>query len=143
MQDTFFENVSPSFRHTATVIHGEKVGRTIGFPTANFSSAPDSKDLKQGVYFGTCTVIGSSEQQTSTNDCLAYFGPRYIFGEEVNSFEVFIYDLDQDIYGKKCTVVLSHFLRAPKKIKTIDQLQLLLERDKLSGELLRSKDTKQ
>jgi len=140
MPATYIEAISPPLRHTAKVIHGEKVGRTIGFPTANFSAPPKDEDLKPGVYFGKCTIIGTKDTETITKDCLAYFGPRYIFGEEVNSFEVYIYDFDQHIYGQDVTAVLSHFMRPPEKIKTIAQLQQLLEHDKVSGELLRSKE---
>lgn len=131
--------ITPPLHHTGTVIHGEKVGRTIGFPTANLAQSPDPDSFKPGVYFGKCNVIDqtiTTGNQTSY-DCLVYFGPRYIFGEEVNSFEVFIYDFNQDLYGKTITVILSHYQRAPQKVSSINQLQQLLERDKLVGETLR------
>lgn len=135
---TYIEHLSAPIRHTAKIIHGEKVGRTIGFPTANFSNPPEDEDVKQGVYFGRCTIVGESAEETKQYDCLAYFGPRHIFGEKVNSFEVYIYDFDDQIYGKDVTVVLSHYMRPPEKINNLEQLQLLLENDKKTGEVIRS-----
>jgi riboflavin kinase/FMN adenylyltransferase len=127
--------LTPPIRHLGTVIHGEKVGRTIGFPTANLAQTPNPESVKPGVYFGQSQVVG----ETTWYDCLVYFGPRYIFGEQVNSFEVFIYDFSGDMYGKELAVMLSHFQRHPEKITNLEQLQQLLERDKLVGETLRQK----
>jgi riboflavin kinase / FMN adenylyltransferase len=130
--------ITPPLHHSGVVVHGEKVGRTIGFPTANIAQAPTTDELKPGVYFGKCQAIDSeSKEEPAFYDCLAYFGPRYIFGEEVNSFEVFIYDFNQDLYGKTISVLLSHYQRPPQKVSSLDQLRQLLERDKLVGETLR------
>ena len=109
------------------VITGEKAGRTIGFPTANLDEVPSEKELRPGVYFGNCTVTGK------TYFCLPYFGPRYVFGEVQNVFEVYIYDFHQEIYGQNLEVTLFYFLRSPKKVLNMEQLQALLEEDKKIG----------
>lgn len=140
MSESSFPTVlTPPLHHSGTVIHGEKVGRTIGFPTANIAQSPDPETIAPGVYFGKCQVIDDqkSDENPPFHDCLVYFGPRYIFGEEVNSFEVFIYDFSQDLYGKTLMVLLSHYQRQPLKITSIEQLQQTLEHDKLVGETLR------
>lgn len=130
--------LSPPLRHSGTVIHGEKLGRTIGFPTANLAQTPTSDDFKPGVYFGSCQVVKAKTEKTAElHDCLVYFGPRYIFGEQVNSFEVFIYDFSGDLYGQTLIVLLSHFQRPPENITSVDQLQRRLEHDKLVGQSLR------
>ena len=123
-----------AFLFSGTVIDGEKVGRTLGFPTANLHSCPSETELAPGVYFGNCTVADSP----SIFDSLVYFGPRYIFGETRNNFEVYIYDFNQQIYGQKVFTTLTHFLRQPVKFSSMKELQQGLEQDKARGQKMRS-----
>jgi riboflavin kinase/FMN adenylyltransferase len=115
---------------TGRVIHGEKVGRTIGFPTANLDVLLSTDQLDAGVYFGECVINGKSY------NCLPYFGPRLIFGETKNVFEVYIFDLDSEIYDKELTVTLKKFQRPPVQVNSLDELKQLLENDKRAGQLL-------
>jgi len=104
------------------VVKGEAVGRKIGFPTANLELVKKTA-LKPGVYAALVTL----KRQNYLG--LAYFGPRYIFGDKQNSFEVFIFNFKQNIYGKKLTVKLLKFLRPPKAVKSLDGLKRLLIQD--------------
>ncbi len=104
------------------VVKGEAVGRTIGFPTANLALAKKPK-LKHGVYAALVT-LGKQNHLG-----LAYFGPRYIFKEKRDNFEVYIFNFDQKIYGKFLRVKLLKFLRAPKPVKQLSKLKRLLEQD--------------
>ena len=108
---------------------GEKIGRTIGFPTANLIPVPNPSELEPGVYFGTCVISGNEREFF----CLPYFGPRYVVGKLQNVFEVYIFDLDADIYGQKVTVALHQFLRAPQNVTSLAELQKLLDKDKKMG----------
>jgi riboflavin kinase/FMN adenylyltransferase len=117
-----------------TVVHGEKVGRTIGFPTANVSVTTSSlEQLQPGVYFGSCAVAHNPQLY----DCLPYYGPRFIFGEKHNVFEVFIYDFNKEIYGQTLTIQLTHSLRNPIQITSLEHLELQLNQDKKIGTTLR------
>ncbi len=104
------------------VVKGEAVGRTIGFPTANLDLA-HKPAIKHGVYAALVTL----KQKNYLG--LAYFGPRYIFGEHKENFEVFIFDFNEDIYGQKLTVKLLKFLREPQKVTSLDELKKLLQKD--------------
>jgi riboflavin kinase/FMN adenylyltransferase len=118
------------------VVHGEKVGRTIGFPTANLDISTEvASTLEPGVYFGTCRISG----KTQTWSCLPYFGPRFIFGEKNNVFEVFIYDFNQNIYDQMVEVTLTHYLRGPMDIRSLEHLQQQLTIDKETGKTLITK----
>ncbi|MBT3249237.1 MAG: hypothetical protein HN846_02140 [Candidatus Pacebacteria bacterium] len=118
------------FKLIGKVIPGEKVGRTIGFPTANLDQVPNESDLKPGVYAGTCSIIQDNKKKFK---CLVYFGPRYIFDKKMNSFEVFIYDFSQKIYNETINVTLLKYLRAPRKTKNLAELKTQLEKDKAQG----------
>lgn len=120
---------------TGTVEHGEKVGRTIGFPTANLELKETPTDLRPGVYFGRCEIVG----ETGTYWCLPYFGPRTIFGETQPVFEVYIYNFDQQLYGKELKVTLLAFSRPPapaELVNSLAKLATLLESDKQHGLML-------
>ena len=105
------------------IIKGEKVGRTINFPTANLKLAKTLDFLKPGVYVARVRLNKKAYLG------LAYYGPRYIFGEKVNNFEVYIFNFNQNIYGQKLQANLTHFIRSPKKVKNLKALQSLLEND--------------
>ncbi len=82
------------FTFSGKIVHGERVGRTIGFPTANFDHVPNEEDLDNGVHVGFCRI---NKQKYY---CLSYFGPRFLFGEVKNRFEVYIYDFTGQLYDK-------------------------------------------
>lgn len=119
------------FKFSGRVIPGEKVGRSIGFPTANLDKAPHESELQPGVYAGTCEIIDLKIKKSLP--CLIYFGPRYIFDERRNNFEVYIYDFNKNIYDQTIAVTLLQKLRSPQKTKNLDQLQEFLEKDKQQG----------
>lgn len=115
------------FTHTGTVTHGEKVGRTIGFPTLNIDKIPPFQ-IKKGVYAGICTI----DQQKYT--CAIYFGPRLIFGEKKDCFEAYVYNFNQEVYGKVVTFELLEFIRPPLPFTSLADLKTQLEKDKIEAE---------
>lgn len=122
------------FSVTGKVVHGEKVGRTIGFPTANLDVTLSEADLKLGVYAGHCSFSDSTDAKTY--NCVAYFGPRVIFGETKNNFEVYILDLSQEIYDQELRVDLLFFVRDPLPFSSLSDLQTQLKEDILSSQQL-------
>ncbi len=113
------------------VVNGDKVGRTIGFPTANLKVDPATLFIDRGVYL--CQAKFKHQGRAQTKFGLAYFGPRYIFGELINSFEVYLYDFNGEIYGETMTITTTHFLRPPIELKSLTELQVQLEADKKEG----------
>lgn len=104
------------------MVKGEAVGRTIGFPTANLKLTKKLK-IKPGVYAALCWL--GRERFLG----LAYFGRRYIFKEKQDSFEVFLFNFNRDIYGQSLKVRLLKFLRPPRPVTRLERLKQLLEQD--------------
>jgi isopentenyl-diphosphate delta-isomerase len=100
------------------VIPGEKIGRTINFPTANLA-LKILPPIKPGVYLAVCRLAKNSYLG------LAYYSPRH-------TFEVYLFDFNQDIYGQKLLVKLTHFLRPPKKVSGLLALKKLIQQDLVS-----------
>lgn len=104
-----------SIKLIGTVIPGEKIGRTISFPTANLA-LKKSPPIKPGVYLAVCQLGKNSYLG------LAYYSPRH-------TFEVYLFDFNQAIYGQKVSLKLTYWLRPPQKIKSLKSLQKLLQTD--------------
>ncbi len=130
---------------TGKVNSGQKIGRTIGFPTANIDTLPNKQTIKTGVYFGTCQILAPQTQPNQTIQktsfplkyhCLAYFGPRYIFEEKTDVFEVYLYNFKGILYGYTIETTLLKYIRPPYKTNSIKQLQTQLENDKKQGQKL-------
>jgi riboflavin kinase / FMN adenylyltransferase len=111
---------------TGPVIEGKKLGRKIGFPTANITTEAHKLIPANGVYavevitgdniFPGMLSIGSNPTVNSDNDS------RFI--------EVNILNFEGNIYGKTITVIFRKRLREERKFETIDQLVAQIIRDK-------------
>jgi isopentenyl-diphosphate delta-isomerase len=104
------------------VVSGEKVGRKIGFPTANLELSKGIS-IKPGVYVAIVYL------ENKTYFGLAYYGKRYIFGEKKLSFEVYLVNFQESIYGQNLKLKLTHFIRGPKKLKNLRELKKALTID--------------
>lgn len=112
------------FRLSGKVIEGEKIGRTIGFPTANLQIEEAYKLMPcDGVYF----------IQSQLENRLVYgmmnVGFRPTLAGEQRSFEVYFFDFEQDLYGKRLQIDLLELIRKEKKFDSIEMLKVQLEED--------------
>lgn len=108
-----------------SVIHGQKKGRTIGFPTANIQIEKDYLLPKPGVYKGKCRVDGQSYRAMINIGHNPTFNPQ-----QTLSVEAHLLNFEGDIYGKDCTITFLEFLREEKKFSSIQELIQQLEKDK-------------
>lgn len=118
-----------------TVVHGDKRGGTIGFPTANIHVDQTKKVVpRKGVYAVWIRVDGDYYP------AMMNIGKRPTFEGEDLTVEVHIFEFDQDIYGKEVQTQFVKRLRDEKKFSGIDELRNQLERDKLKAKkILKSK----
>ena len=107
------------FHWTGQVTHGQSMGRTIGFPTANIDLVPSEVDLKPGVYLASCQFKSTPEQHYG----LVYFGPKLVLGQTTNVFEIYLFDFEQQIYGQTLTIDLQQYIREPKKFTDFADLK--------------------
>ena len=107
-----------------TVIEGRKVGRTIGFPTANLTV--HSEQLPPtGVY--AVQVSGFADSWNGVAN-LGY-RPTVAGGLEKRLLEIHLFGLDHEIYGEELEVKFVTFLRGEKKFDGIDELKAQIEAD--------------
>lgn len=117
------------FMITGEVIHGDKRGKSIGFPTANIDINNVNKLVPtNGVYavevlidnkvFGGMLNIGSKPTVSTTNQ---------------RSIEVHIFDFSKDIYGKQIQINFKKHIRSEQKFDGLDALSSQLSKDELSA----------
>lgn len=114
------------YRMRGTVVHGEKRGRTIGFPTANIAVSEPYLFPKTGVYAVKLQV----NDRWYEGVCNVGYKPT--FHEEKTAdpeIEVYIFDFHQNIYGKKVIVDWYEFIRSEQKFSSIDALIAQMHRD--------------
>lgn len=101
------------------VIPGDKIGRTIGFPTANLKLTDEYIELKNGVY----VVRVKFDMQTYIGVMNVGFRPTLNQKFKKISYEIFIFDFNQMIYGKVIEVELIDYIREEKKFNNLDELK--------------------
>ena len=105
------------------VIHGKKLGRTIGFPTANLNFSKDIILPKIGVYY--TNVLWNNKMYKG----ITSIGNNPTVNGEKITLETFILDFDKDIYDEEIYVYFIKFLREEKKFASIEKLKNQLKLD--------------
>jgi len=100
---------------TGEVIHGEKRGRELGYPTANMRLDKDC-GLKHGIY---AVRVGRGERRI---DGVASFGRRPTFDNGAALLEIFLFDFRGDLYGERLDVAFVGFIREELKFDDIAAL---------------------
>ena len=103
------------YRVRGIVAHGEKIGRTIGYPTANLTLDASNR-LRHGIYAVRAHVSGK------VFDAVASFGRRPTFDNGAPKLEVFLFDFSGDLYGKTMDVTFHGFIRDELKFDHVDAL---------------------
>lgn len=111
---------------TGKVIHGKKLGRTIGYPTANIEVPVNKLLPKNGAYIVEVFV----DQQFHKGMLSIGTNPTIDDKNQSLHTEVYILDFDQDIYGKEITVKFRDFLHDEIQFEGLEKLIEKLDEDK-------------
>ena len=106
------------------VVHGKKIGRTIGYPTANIETEPIKLLPKKGAYI---VEVFIKDQQYKG---MLSIGTNPTVNGEKLTVEVYILDFDGDIYNEKITVKFRDFLHDEIKFEGLEKLIERLDEDK-------------
>lgn len=122
------EMLARSYSISGPVIHGRKLGRTIGMPTINVALPEGKIRPKSGVY---CTKV-------RVDDMFFYgitnIGTKPTVQDEmIFGAETYLFDCNEDLYEKEVTIELLHFVREEKRFASVEELSKQLEQDKQYG----------
>jgi riboflavin kinase/FMN adenylyltransferase len=107
-----------------TVKAGEKLGRKLGFPTANLS-AHSEQFPPNGVYVAEARLSGALYRGVAN---LGY-RPTVSAGKPERLLELHLFDLNRDIYGEEIEVRFLRYLRPEQKFENVDALAAQISRD--------------
>ncbi|MDU1889207.1 MAG: riboflavin biosynthesis protein RibF [Dysgonomonas sp.] len=120
------ELLSYNYTISGKIVEGFKVGRTIGFPTANIQIWETYKVVPALGVYAVFAYINKVKY-----DGMLYIGNRPTLQNGNNiSIEVNIFDFDGDLYNKELTVEFLEFIRPDEKFKDIETLKEHIRRDK-------------
>ena len=139
------------------VIEGDKIGRTIGYPTANLELKDKSKLVPgNGIYAVALSIVNAhpdsyresmvNKQQAIGNEQIVHhtsdivhlkgmmsIGIRPTIGKSKRTIEVNIFDFDKDIYGQTVRVYVKKYLREEKKFSGLEELKNAIAKDKIEA----------
>jgi riboflavin kinase/FMN adenylyltransferase len=107
---------------TGAVIHGEKRGRDLGYPTANIR-LDGQCGLKHGIYAVRVDRGGKRL------DGVASFGRRPTFDNGAPLLEIFLFDFKGDLYGESLDVAFIDFIREELKFSSVEALVRQMDDD--------------
>lgn len=138
--DTANEYLGYAYFFEGKIIEGDKLGRTLGYPTANIEITDKNKLVPgTGVYAVQLVLInepGNNENINSPTsrlrklDGMMNIGVRPTIDGTKKMIEVNIFDFNEDIYGENIRVYLKYFLRTEVKFNGLDALKEQLALDK-------------
>ena len=105
------------------VMHGERLGRKLGFPTANLALRRKLAPVG-GIFAARVKGLGPQAQ-----DAAAYVGVRPAVGGTVPVVETHLMDFSGDLYGRKLTVELLVRLREDRHFDSLDALSAQMQQD--------------
>ena len=108
---------------SGVVEHGNAIGATIGFPTANIRLDSAKQLPAVGVYSVVAQVNGVEYK------ALANIGTNPTVGNDHLSLEVHLLDFQGDLYDQSLTISFLHFLREEKKFASLDELKSQIAED--------------
>ncbi len=107
---------------TGTVIHGEKIAQSLGYPTANLDVPREKIKLRSGVYAAEAT-IGSRT-----------FPAALILMDKPNKVEVYLLDVTMNLYGKRVSI---RPYQKVSEIERYDSAELLIKKIQHDVEMVR------
>lgn len=107
-----------------TVMHGNRIGRTIGFPTVNLLPPQNKLLPPNGVYYSEVLFKGKKYRAISN----VGYKPT-VTEERVVGVESYLYDFDEEIYDEAIEVYLHAFKRPEQKFNSLEALKEQLKQD--------------
>ena len=113
---------------TGQVVQGDKLGRELGYPTANIEV-----DSRYKLIPGDGIYAVSVKYENKIFKGMLYIGPRPTLNGTQQVKEVNIFDFNREIYGESITIYFHQYLRGDKKFESLELLKQQLQLDKIES----------
>lgn len=108
------------------VVHGKKVGRTLGVPTANIPFIPGQTGQPDGVYVADLVLL---EQNNRVIQGVLNQGNHPTVPGGIPAVEIYLFDFDEDIYDQKVLIRYLKYLRPELTFDTKEEMRLVMLED--------------
>jgi len=123
--ETANDSLGYSYRLDGVVVEGQRLGRTIGFPTANMQLYEPLKQVPGNGVYAVRVLKGGNVYQGMCN-----IGMRPTVQQApIRTIETHIFDFDEDIYGQDLTIELITRIRDERRFGSLDELKVQLRLD--------------
>lgn len=116
---------------TGEVVEGQRLGRKLGFPTANIDTHDSSKQVPQDGVYAVMVEVGGVIHQGMVNIGVR---PTVNSNADHKTIEVHILNFDQDIYHADITLHFVDKIRDEQRFNGLDELKKQLEQDQISAQ---------
>jgi riboflavin kinase/FMN adenylyltransferase len=118
------------FFFSGTVIHGDKLGRKLGYPTANLKTTDEEKILPGNGIYAVYASLASTPQRMKG---MMSIGFRPTVDGKKRVVEVNLFDFTEEIYDHVLKVYVKKYLREEKKYDSLDELVRQIDLDKIDS----------
>ncbi|MGG0719497.1 riboflavin kinase [Robertmurraya massiliosenegalensis] len=125
---------------TGLVVHGQALGRELGFPTANMQLNETYVLPKAGIYVGKAVIQEESSNESQWNVLISAGYRPTVKGKDY-LIEVHFLDFSGDLYDRTISVSFLHYLREEIKFDGLDPLIEQMNLDKLEAKRILEMDT--
>lgn len=115
------------FAVAGAVVHGDKRGRDLGYPTANILLDP-ATELAHGIY-----AVRFLGRDGTLRDGVASYGRRPTFGGGEPVLETFIFDFSGDLYGQTALVAFQDYIRPERRFESVAALVARMDEDSIDA----------
>lgn len=116
------------FFFSGTVIHGDKLGRKLGYPTANLKIADEEKIIPGNGIYAVYANVGDVKLKGMMS-----IGFRPTVDGKKRVVEVNLFDFDKEIYGQPVKVFVKKYLREEVKFNSLEDLVKQIDKDKIES----------
>lgn len=117
------EMLGYNYSITGRVIDGYKIGRTLGFPTANIENSNNKLIPKEGVYAVICKIENNFFKGVLS------IGERETFDFKGLCIEVHLFDFNKEIYNQNIEIQFIDHIRSQKKFNSVEELKQEIKKD--------------
>lgn len=108
------------------VVHGKKVGRTLGIPTVNIPYQPGETNLPDGVYIADLVLL---EQENRVVNGVLNQGYHPTVPGGMPMIEIHLFEFDEDIYDQRVLIRFIKYLRPEVTFESMEEMRLVMLED--------------
>lgn len=108
------------------VVHGKKIGRSLGIPTANIPFTPGQTGQPDGVYVADLILL---DQGNRVVQGILNQGSHPTVPGGIPTIEIFLFDFQEDIYDQRVLVRYHSYLRPELTFATVEEMRLVILKD--------------